>query len=205
MLVIATSEHFYWMSVALIGALNLIVRLLSYLVLTRRENSLPLEFQAFVDRVSLQMRAGHSFRKACEQSCDTGNIYVQQQLTLVSLALSDQKKSHEHIQLMAPKLRKLIPEFLEIASQSHQLLRRVDLFRKKMKMEHDFRRRSGEAAVQIRIQSMITGILYVGLLLFVIISNALQGLYLLILVSLLLFAAGVFWILSVGRSYKWKL
>jgi len=72
-------------------------------------------------------------------------------------------------------------------------------------MEHDFRRRSGEAAVQIRIQSMITGILYVGLLLFVIISNALQGLYLLILVSLLLFAAGVFWILSVGRSYKWKL
>lgn len=204
-IIITTADDIFMTTFMMVAGGCAFVRGMSYLVLTRRENGLPQEFQAFVDRVSLQMRGGQSFRKACEQSCETGNLFVQSQLHLVVLALSDQQKTPDCLQQMPPKLRKMVPEFLEIASHSHQLLRRVDLFRKKMKLESDFRRRSGEAAIQIRIQSMITGVLYIGLLIFVIVSNSSEGLYLLILVSLLLFGIGAFWILSVGRSYKWKL
>ncbi len=168
------------------------------------QKRLPVEFLAFLDRVVLQMKGGASLRRACEQSVSHGDADVQHQLEIVVQSIGLPPERQRESLGLAPSLVEHMLDIAQIAQQSHQVLRRVEVLRYRLRVEHDFRRRSGEAAVQVRIQCFITAGLYLALLAFVLMTQSVQEIGLLLLISCALFGVGVTWILLMGRRYRWK-
>ena len=87
--------------------------------------------------------------------------------------------------------------------QSSNPLRRLQHLQRKVRIERDFRAKSRRVLLQVRLQSTILSLFYIGLLVWTFVSYGKQYLNL-ILISFVLFCIGLIWIFKTGRTMKWS-
>lgn len=99
----------------------------------------------------------------------------------------------------------MIVRELRVADQNpHSAIKRLQTLRMRIKIEEDFRRRSGQALKQVRAQSILMTGLFLAVVCFVIASFGFARHQHLILIAFTLFSIGLFWIHQGGRKLKWK-
>src|SRR5690606_19255086 len=103
-----------------------------------------------------------------------------------------------------PFISMIVEEFRKIDANSHNSLQRLLSFRHKLRTESDYRRRSGQVVLQIRVQAGILVALYFATAVFVFLQTPASNLGMEILLSFFLFFVGTAIVFLYGRSYKWK-
>ena len=103
----------------------------------------------------------------------------------------------------SPLIQQVVKE-LKRADQSPHCLKNLENLRHKIRVHALFRKKVRSALGQIRIQSFILLILYIGLFLFVLQKYGWKYLHVL-LISLFLFLFGLVWLLQCGRRIKWTI
>ena len=101
------------------------------------------------------------------------------------------------------KVEKFILELLSI-KQSPQPLKRIHYLKRKLKVEMVFKIKANRALLQIKAQSFILCLFYIGILINTLIVYQ-KANFKLILISLLLFIIGLVWIFNSGRNIKWSI
>lgn len=160
------------------------------------------KFLLILDQVILGMSSGLSFRQSFESAKNRMEPIVQQQLAEIMghVAFSQQKSSSQTNEF----LRDLIEELTLVDQQPHRALQRLQTLRRKLKMEQNFRRRSGQVTQQLRAQAIILSGMYAFLLIFVSQQIGLSRYLNLTLISLMLFSLGLLFILNIGKRFRWK-
>lgn len=129
----------------------------------RREKEFRQEFVEFMDRIILQMRTGRGFRHSFELSNRLTAYQSQQKIQKIfDCIMFDAKLTQND-----PFVLEIYHHFKEIERSSLKSIERLVAFRKKLRTEDDFRRRSGVLVRQSRIQVVFLSILYACLLLFI--------------------------------------
>ena len=100
-------------------------------------------------------------------------------------------------------VERFMTELLSI-KQSPQPLKRISHLRRKIRVEMVFKTKVKRALLQIRAQSFILCIFYLGLLTNTVVVYKQKNLSL-ILFSLILFSIGLIWIFNSGRNIKWSI
>ncbi|MFS4458829.1 hypothetical protein [Bdellovibrio sp. HCB2-146] len=154
-----------------------------------------------LDGIILGVQAGKSFRSALHSSIELQRGWVRNQLReLQSLLLSSEQ---EHA-LKSALLKDFMAELVEIDRSQSRCADQLRALRGHLKIQEDFRRRSGQLTQQIKMQAIIVTLLFLGLLSFVIAQFGWHAHQKLIMGSVILFLAGLFWIFNAGRRMKWK-
>ena len=102
-----------------------------------------------------------------------------------------------------PLIQQIIKE-LKRADQSPHCLKNLENLRHKIRVQALFRKKVRSALGQIRVQSFILLILYIGLFLFVLQKYGWKYMQILLL-SLFLFLIGLIWLFQCGRRIKWTI
>ncbi len=150
----------------------------------------------------LKMKSGRSFRSSLIESTSECDSHMRAKLSEIAsvVAFSSQAKTTQ----TDPFVRELIDEFRVIDQQPHSSLKRLMVFREKIRVEDDFRRRSGQVLARLRAQSFVMCGLYLAVLLFMVAKFGWAPNARVLLISILLFLIGVAWIWFGGRRLKWK-
>ena len=147
------------------------------------------------------MKSGMSFLNAWEKSLKESSEKAQKnklkELTEV-LKFQNQFTYPEN-----KNIERFITELLSI-KESPQPLKRIYHFRRKIRVEMVFKTKARRALLQIRTQSLILCVFYVGILINTLIVYEQKNLSL-ILISLILFSVGLIWIFNSGRNIKWSI
>lgn len=154
-----------------------------------------------LDCVILGLQTGKSFRSSLHAAIEIQSGWIHHQL----MELYETMRLSKNV--IAPKsalLKDFQTELIEIDRSQVRCVEQVRALRRHLKMQEDFRRRSGQVTQQIKIQAIIVTALYLGLLSFVILQFGFLRHQFLIFLSLTIFILGLFWIFLTGRSLKWK-
>lgn len=152
--------------------------------------------------VILKMKSGRSFRQSLLETTSECSPHLRAKLTEIInvVAFSQQNK------LITRDLfvRELVDEFILIDQQPHASMRRLNVLRDKLRIEEDFRRRSGQVLSRLRAQSLVMCGLYLAVLAFMIWKFGWQRNVQALTISMILFSTGVLWMWAGGRRLKWK-
>ncbi len=151
------------------------------------------EAHDFLDLVILEMRSGRAFRDSILRSMSSlGETRLKMLLSSWISGSSERSESE------------IIREFSRIEEQSHQALERLLLFRRRFRLESDFRRRFGQVSLQIRMQALIISALFAAIFVF----NCSRGAWShnsgVMIGSLALFSVGLVLIFRLGGRVKWN-
>ena len=106
--------------------------------------------------------------------------------------------------LKSPALKNLFDELSRIERSQAKSADQLRSLRRNLKTLEDFRRRSGQVSLQIRMQAAISTLLFVGLLLFMITQFGFYAHRTLILAAGTLFFSGVVTVFVIGRRLQWS-
>ncbi|MBV2167206.1 MAG: hypothetical protein KUL82_00755 [Bdellovibrio sp.] len=154
-----------------------------------------------LDCVILGVQSGKSFRISLHEAIEIQSGWVRRQLLELFESLS---MSENVIAMKSALLKDFQQEIMEIDRSQSRCLEQVRALRRTLKMQENFRRRSGQVTQQIKMQAIIVTALFLGLLSFVIMQFGFKSHQYLIFLSFIFFFAGLVWIFSVGRRIKWK-
>ena len=153
-----------------------------------------------LDHVVLGLQSGKSFRSSLMSAIELQNGWVRNQLRDL---YSSMVMSETHVVLKSALLKDFREEMCEIDRSQNRLTDQVRALRQ-LKLQQDFRRRSGQVTQQIKMQAIIVTALYLGLLGFVILQFGWREHMKLIMSSSVLFFLGLIIIFQVGRRMTWK-
>lgn len=156
-----------------------------------------------IDEIILQMCSGKSFRESLLFSRDRSSSLLR--VFLEDLSLGVVFSQHPKTWSKDAFFQEIAREFQLIDKSNAKSLERLRNFRKKIRLQLDFRRRSGQILSQIRTQSLVMSALYLFLLAYVVCTYGFQTHVKLILISSALFLLGCVWVWRAGRRYKWKI
>lgn len=178
-----------------------VLTLFLFLFLKRREDqNLLIQLNSLLMPLESGMKSGLSFLNAWDKT-------VQE---LSSPALKNKIKGWSQILKFQKDFRypanKEIEQFvreLMAINQSFQPLKSLKHLQRKVRVEMAFRTKSRRALLQVRVQSLVLCLFYIGLLIGTIIIHGFQypGL---ILLSLILLIIGLIWIFKMGENIKWS-
>jgi hypothetical protein len=152
--------------------------------------------------VSLKMKAGRSFRQAYSEVAAESRPLLRAKLTEIGSVVVF---SQQRIESMGDAfINEVIEELTIVDRQPHSATRRLAIFREKLRIEDDFRRRSGQVLARLRAQSLIMTVLFVAMLAFMAWRFGFKQNMRVFLCSTLLFSAGSAWMLRGGRNLRWK-
>jgi hypothetical protein len=154
-----------------------------------------------LDMIILSLQGGKSLQLALKESFNCQQGWVKKQLFEI---LASIQNSDSTIQAKSAVLRHFREELNEIILSQTKSIEQVKALRRQLKMKEDFRRRSGQVSQQIKMQAIIVTALYVSLLIFVVHQFGFIPHHRIILMSVIVFIVGLFWIFNVGRNIKWK-
>lgn len=154
-----------------------------------------------LDCLILGLQTGKSFRSSLHSAIEMQTGWVRHQLMEVCDSL---QMSKNVIAVKSALLKDFREELLEIDRSQARCVEQVRALRRHLKMQEDFRRRSGQVTQQIKMQAIIVTALYFALLLFVIMQFGFNPHRSLIFWSAIIFFVGLFWIFLMGRRLKWK-
>lgn len=160
------------------------------------------EFPGFLSGIILAMKAGFSFRSSIDKQLSNSSEVWEKWLrsmieSRVFLRTGEDFSAHWW---------SIYLHELQAAEENpHQALTRLENFRQKIKVLSDFRRKSGQALAQARIQMAVMTFLYLALLILMMTQFHLSTHRKLIFISVCMFACGqiLFWWL--GRKRTWKI
>jgi len=172
------------------------------LVNKRRIQKASEDFCHLIDELIIQMKSGMSFRTSLKAISARQDWFLSFHLNLLQNAMT----SGIYEQSCAPKeLRESFYELFCCNSQSHNSISRLTALRHRLRVLSDFRRRSGQATVQIRAQALIMCGLYLATVVFMSRQFGFLQIADAVLVSGVLFTIGSIWMMKIGRNQKWKI
>lgn len=186
--------------ISIFALLSLLALFFPFFIEFQRKNQFRMEIISALDAILLSIRSGNSLRESLAKilTMDTRyGYYIREIISLILLRQSFNFNSRDKI------MEKFYIELKNADQSSHRVADRIKSFRYLLKMEENFRQKSRIATMQARAQSLVVSFLYFGALIydFIIFSKNLDKKV--ILLSLILFTAGTFWIWNLGRRHKW--
>lgn len=156
--------------------------------------------------IALKMKSGRSFRQSLSEVTSESDASLRAKLSEIGsvVVFSQQNDSSRRTLICDPFIAALVFELREIDRQPHAASRRLAVLREKLRIEDDFRRKSGQVLARIRAQSLVMTGLYVALALFMAWKFDWRANLRIFASSALLFCLGSLWMWCGGRSLKWK-
>ncbi|RYZ75511.1 MAG: hypothetical protein EOP05_07645 [Proteobacteria bacterium] len=169
---------------------------------SRRSLNFKRDVLSALSVVILKMKSGRSFRQSLLETTSECSPHLRAKLTEIInvVAFSQQNKLVSRDVFV----RELVDEFMLIDQQPHASMRRLNVLRDKLRIEEDFRRRSGQVLSRLRAQSLVMCGLYLAVFMFMIWKFGWQRNVQALTISMLLFSIGVMWMWIGGRRLKWK-
>jgi hypothetical protein len=176
--------------------------ILLFSLVKRRNLAFREELRDALTITLMKMRTGRSFRQSFSEVVTESRPSIRVKLSEIAsvVAFSQQNKAISGDYFVS----ELVEELIRIDRNPHTAMKRLSVLRTKLKMEDDFRRRSGQVLARIRAQSYVMVGLYFAVAVFVIGKFGWRSNERVVLVSALVFALGQFWIWRGGRKMKWK-
>lgn len=172
------------------------------IVMRRRASQFREVLCEMLTLVSLKMKSGRSFRHAIGEACAESDVRFRKQLSeIVNAVVFSQQIP---LQRRHTFVDEVVSELTRIDQNPHASIKRLSVFRQKLRIENDFRRKSGQVLARIRAQSIVMTLLYFAIFAFMVCKFGWQENAPALLTSALLFAVGAVWISLGGRSMKWK-
>jgi hypothetical protein len=196
----------------------LITAIAVFVIMKKRAMDFRDSFIAALTLISLKMKAGRSFRQSFSEVAAESEPRLRAKLSEIGSAVvfspQNPDPNRNSLQLNANTaisaftshqfIGEVVEELIRIDRQPHAASRRLAVFRDKLRLEDDFRRRSGQVLARIRAQSLIMTGLYVALAFFMAIKFGWRENSRLFAISLGLFTSGAIWLWRGGRNLKWK-
>lgn len=179
-----------------------VVALVLTVLIKRRSLHFRNSLVAVLALISLKMKTGRSFRRALSEVTAESEPRLRVKLSEIgSVVVFSPQKGMPHAD---PFISSFVSELILIDQQPHAATRRLAVFRDKLRIEDDFRRKSGQVLARIRAQSIIMTGLYVALASFIIWKFGWKTSFHIYLLSAALFSVGLLWMWRGGRNLKWK-
>jgi hypothetical protein len=179
-----------------------IAGILLSVAVNRRSQIFRTRFIEVVAMIILKMKSGRSFRQSLIEATAESDPLMRAKLSEISsvVAFSQQRSrsSSDHF------IIEVINEFAAADHQPHSAMKRLCVFRDKLKIEENFRRRSGQMLARTRAQSLVMSGLYLAVLIFMICKFGWKSNSDLMIASFAFFSAGAAWIWISGRKMRWK-
>jgi hypothetical protein len=192
------SNFLVW-SVVLASVLAIVVTI--FVTVHFRERKFRQDFVDFLDRVILQVRSGQSFRN----SLDVSNTKTPQSSRVKLEKISEAINFSQKVETSNDFVREIFEELSSVQRFPHKTLDRLCAYRRKIKIEDDFRRRSGRIVRQVRIQITFLLVMYVSVMFYIVSRfGFLQNLKI-ILWSVSLFILGMAGFFYLGVKKQWKI
>lgn len=199
LVIVPTSRFSFWCCVfvpLIIAAISLSA------CVSRRTRNFQTDTLAILSVLILKMKSGRSFRQSLIEASAESEPRVRAQLSeIASVVAFTQQENRTQTD---PFVRELIEEFRLIDQQPHASLCRLSVFREKIRIEDDFRRRSGQVLSRLRAQSLVMCGLYVAVFVFMTTKFGFRDNANALLMSILSFSIGSMWMWLGGRRLKWK-
>lgn len=181
--------------------LALIAIMLEILV-SGRSRAFRQEFVGVLSLVLLKMKSGHSFRHSFNETIKESDAKIRSILSEIAsvVAFSQQENQRK----FDPFIVEMVEELTVIDRQPHAAAKRLETLRERLKVENEFRRRSGQVLSRIRAQSLVMTVLYAAILIFMSLKFGFRANTNVICASSFLFACGSVWMWLGGRGLRWK-
>lgn len=178
---------------------SLVLVIYTQVVSYNRNKQLSLLKIRFFRDISLKISTGMSLLDAIESICHNSNNFLY-------------KKIRHHVTFRQHFNKSEIDkscfeviDFIKNALDSPVNIReKLNAYEEKLFIEHDFRRRSGQALLGVRIQAAIMCLLYFFAFIYTLSFYDFEKNKILILVSLILFVFGLIWLTKIGGKIRWK-
>lgn len=155
----------------------------------------------WLDAVVISLQSGISLRMSAVHAAENFEGWRQNIFVDLAHAIAFSEKN---ISTKWPLVAAFTERVIEIERSGIQCVEQIKSMRKELAMMENFRRRSGQVSMQIRMQAIIVTFLYVGLLFFVAHMFGFYKNIHIIGTSTALFLLGLIWIFLVGRRMNWK-
>jgi hypothetical protein len=154
-----------------------------------------------LDHLVLGVQSGQSLRTSLQvlSARESSLLRIPMQNLVHAVTLENSSASLE-----SPTLKKLYEELSRIEKSQSKFAEQLRALRRQTKTLKDFRRRSGQVTMQIRMQALVSAVLYVALLVFIIAQFGFFENRRLILASALLFFGGLVTVFVIGRRNRWN-
>jgi Flp pilus assembly protein TadB len=173
------------------------------LIRSQRELKLKSAFIPILDNIILAMRSGKGFISSLKCAVEyrgSRNLWAFQEF------ISSLEYSRDMAPLSGNKdILFFFKELKSIHQSGHKPIERVKALRQRLFIEKDLRLKSRQALLQVKFQSYMMALMFIGLLFFVHVQFGIQNHATLVLGAVFLFLPGLIWIKNMGRGYKWKL
>lgn len=194
-----SQEHWRWL--VLVVLLSITHFSCEYLVF-QREIHFCNQWINYLDRMLARIRTGKTLRTALKMLEEEEEGFFRAKLAQIRSYVVFLQ--HTEMKNQRGVLVEIVHELRAIDQQQHQSLTRLKNLRRKLSVEFEFRRRSGQVLYQIRLQAWILTGLYLALLVFVLIRDGTNLDLEWVVLSLFLFGMGLIWLSRMGRGVKWK-
>jgi hypothetical protein len=182
------------------GTVFILLKLLPHFFYFYQEKLIHSQTLRVLDHLILGVQSGQSLRTSLK-------MMSRQESSLLRVSLENLVHAivfeNSAVGLKSMALRKLFEELSRIERSQSKCVDQLKSLRKNLKTLEDFRRRSGQVSLQIRMQASISALLYVGLMLFVITQFGFYAHQMLIISSGTLFFGGVVTVFVIGRRLQW--
>lgn len=160
----------------------------------RAENLSRARLRPFVTRLILSLKSGRGLRESLRREGE-GALEARAILNLLEGKASELPTAH---------WRECAELLLFLDRDPAKVVQQIESFRRKLQVEERFGKRVAQTLAQPKLQAGIIALLYAGLVAFVVthFTAAEYGIFL--VASAALVAAGMFWLLILGRNYRWK-
>jgi hypothetical protein len=197
--IVPRRNFFAW--IAVFGSLIAVVAIL-YFQLQKRLLWFRQSFTEALSLVLIKMKSGRSFRQSFAEVITESDQVMSVKFSEIASAVAFSQQSQR---LPADDfVAQVVREFVIADRQPHLALRRLIVLRDRLRIEDDFRRRSGQVLSRIRAQSLVMSGLYLAVFSFMTWKFGWKSNSEIMLTSFFIFAAGAVWIWRGGKKLKWK-
>ena len=190
------------LKIFIIFSLNIAFVIALFTFKKHRETRFRKGFELFLKRLLLLLKMGHSLRdgfKLCQQHINPQEQKIYEKIS-ETVFFSQQNTIFNDFLFF----NQVIFEFHQCILSPHQCLERLETYLYQLKIESNFRHRSGQARKQSQIQMFIVSFLFCGLLFYVVQRYSFEKHQDLIVISVSLFVFGGFLTNILTKKRLWK-
>jgi hypothetical protein len=184
------------------GIILILIKLSPYLFSQFLEKQINKHTLRIIDQLVLGVQSGQSLRSSLHALTAGESSLLRFSLQNLLHAIAVENSSEG---LQSRQLKNLFDELSRIERSQSKCAEQLKAFRRHIKTLEDFRRRSGQVSLQIRMQALVSAALFAGLLLFMVTQFGFSSYRGLILTSSTLFLIGLVTVFVIGKRAKWNI
>ncbi len=183
------------------GSMFILLKFLPHFFYVYQEKLIQSQTLRMLDHLILGVQSGQTLRSSLVTLSHQESSLLRVSLENLVHAIVFENSSAS---LKSASLRNLFDELSRIEKSQSKCADQLRSLRKNLKIMEDFRRRSGQVSLQIRLQAVISAALYVGLLFFMITQFGFYQHKGLIISSGALFFSGMVTVFVIGKRFQWN-